>query len=134
MKKIISPTNAPKPIGPYSGAILVEGFLYVSGQIPVDPSSGKIVSDNIKDQTLQVMKNLKYYLQCAEMNFENVIKTSIFIKDMNDFSKINEVYGNFFNESNYPARETIEVSRLPKDAHVEISLIAHSSKAKNTTS
>lgn len=134
MKKIISPINAPKPIGPYSSAVLVEGFLYISGQIPIDPSGGEIVSDDIKEQTLQVMKNLKAHLQSAGMDFENTIKASIFIKDMNDFSEINEIYGSFFKENNYPARETIEVSRLPKDARVEISLIAYSSKAKNTSS
>lgn len=134
MKKIICTKNAPEPIGPYSGAVLVEGFLYVSGQIPVDPSSGELISGGIQEQTLQVMNNLKAYLEKANMDFQDTIKVSIFIKDMDNFPKVNQVYKSFFKKDYYPARETVEVSRLPKDVEIEISLIAYSSKDKNTTS
>lgn len=123
MKQIINTTNAPVPIGPYSQAVLVNGTLYASGQIAINPQTGKLVLDDIKSETKQVMENLKAVLQASEMNFSNVVKASIFISDMNNFAQINEVYGSYFTEK-FPARETVQVSRLPKDVHVEISVIA----------
>ncbi|MCR9250903.1 MAG: RidA family protein [bacterium] len=123
MKKIINTSNAPAPIGPYSQAVLSNGTLYVSGQIAINPETGNLVEDNIEEETLQVMKNLKAILVAAEMDFSNVVKCSIFIKNMGDFGRINEVYGQYFPE-NPPARETVEVSVLPKNVNVEISCIA----------
>ena len=124
MKKIIETPNAPAPIGPYSQAVLYDNTLYTSGQIAIDPATGNLVSGDITAETKQVMKNIGAVLEEAGMNFEDVLKTTIFIKDMNDFQKINEVYGSFFNEATAPARETVEVARLPKDVHVEISVLA----------
>lgn len=123
MKKIINTSDAPAPIGPYSQAVLSNGSLYVSGQIAINPETGNLVEDNIEEETLQVMKNLKAILVAAEMDFTNVVKCSIFIKNMGDFARINEVYGQYFQE-NPPARETVEVSVLPKNVNVEISCIA----------
>ena len=120
---IINSPDAPAPIGPYSQATLANGTLYVSGQIALDPKSGNLVSDNIENETHQVMQNLKAILTEAGMGFENVLKCTIFVKDMNNFGRINETYGSYFT-SNPPARETVEVSRLPKDVNVEISCIA----------
>jgi len=122
-KKIINTSNAPAPIGPYSQAVASNGMLYVSGQIPLDPSTGELVSTGIKDETDRVMKSLKAILEEAGVSFDNVVKCSIFIADMNDFAAINEVYGSYFGE-NPPARETVEVSTLPKNVNVEISCIA----------
>lgn len=124
MKKIINTTNAPAPIGPYNQAILSGNTLYTSGQIALSPSTGELVNATIEEETKQVMNNMKAVLEAAEMTFENVIKSSIFITDMNDFSKINEVYGTYFNAETAPARETVEVSNLPKFVSVEISMIA----------
>ena len=124
MKKIITTTNAPAPIGPYNQAILSGNTLYTSGQIAFNPQTGKLVLDNIETETKQVMENLKAVLKAANMTFENVIKSSIFISDMNNFGKINSIYGSYFDDSNAPARETVEVARLPKDVNVEISMIA----------
>jgi len=124
MKKIIFTENAPAPIGPYSQAVLSGNTLYVSGQIPLNPKSGELVMNSIEEQTKQVMENLKAVLSEAGMSFDNVVKATIFITDMNDFSKINSVYGSYFSEENAPARETVQVSRLPKDVNVEISVIA----------
>ena len=124
MKKIINTTKAPAPIGPYNQAVLTGNTLYTSGQIALDPKTMELVLDNIKTETRQVMENMKAVLEAADMTFENVIKTSIFISDMNDFSSINEVYGNYFNENTAPARETVEVANLPKFVNVEISMIA----------
>ncbi|OIP01299.1 MAG: reactive intermediate/imine deaminase [Bacteroidetes bacterium CG2_30_32_10] len=123
MKRIINTTQAPKPIGPYSQAIMANDTLYVSGQIPVNPISGKIDSTDIELQTKQVMENIKAILKEAGMNFNNVVKTSIFIMDMANFSKINAVYGSYFT-SDFPARETVQVAKLPLGADVEISVIA----------
>lgn len=123
MKKIIESSAAPKPIGPYSQAILANGILYVSGQIPIDRSTGNVVSGSIEEETEQVMKNLEFILKEAGSGFEKVVKSSIFIKNMEDFAKINEVYGARF-LSNPPARETVQVSELPKGVNVEISCIA----------
>ena len=124
MKKIITTKNAPAPIGPYNQAILTGNTLYTSGQIAINPTTGELVLKTIKDETKQVMENLKAVLAAAEMTFENVIKTSIFISDMHNFSEINTIYGKYFNEETAPARETVEVANLPKFVNVEISLIA----------
>lgn len=124
MKKLISSDNAPQAIGAYSQAILSKGILYISGQIPVNPNIGKIVI-GIAEETHQVMKNLKAILEQADMSFSNVVKTSIFLTDMNDFPIVNKVYASYFGEGNYPARETIQVVTLPKNVNIEISMIAH---------
>jgi len=124
MKKIIKTPKAPAPIGPYNQAVLFDDTLYTSGQIAIDPETGKLEIDDIKVETRLVMENLKAVLNAADMNFDNVIKTSIFISDMNNFSQINEVYGQYFNDETAPARETVEVANLPKFVNVEISLIA----------
>ena len=124
MKRIISTKKAPQPIGPYSQAILVGNTLYTSGQIALNPETGELVIDTIQEETTQVMENLKSVLEAANMTFENVIKSSIFISDMNSFRAINSVYGNYFEQSTAPARETIEVANLPKFVNVEISVIA----------
>lgn len=124
MKKIITTTKAPAPIGPYNQAVLSGNTLYTSGQIAINPENGELVLGSVAIETKQVMENMKAVLEAADMNFENVIKTSIFISDMNNFSEINEVYGNYFNEETAPARETVEVANLPKFVNVEISMIA----------
>lgn len=126
MKKIIHTTNAPQPIGPYSQAVLIDHLLYVSGQIAINPSSNNIMQDNIIEETNQVMKNIGAILTAADMTYEHIIKASIFLKDMNQFVQVNEVYGAYF-KSDFPARETVQVSRLPKDVNVEISVIAFKS-------
>ena len=122
-KTIITTSNAPAPIGPYNQAVLAGGTLYISGQICIDPASGNLKNKDIQDETHQVMNNLKAILQEANLNFSNVVKTSIFLTDMNQFSEVNEVYGKYF-ESGFPARETVQVSALPKFVNVEISMIA----------
>ena len=109
---------------PYSQAVLFDDTLYTSGQIAIDPVTGNLVSGDITEETKQVMKNIGAVLEAAGMTYEQVLKTTIFIKDMNDFQKINAVYGSFFNETTAPARETVEVARLPKDVNVEISVLA----------
>ncbi|WP_136481233.1 Rid family detoxifying hydrolase [Cognatitamlana onchidii] len=124
MKTIINTKNAPAPIGPYSQAILTDNTLYTSGQIAIHPKSGELTLGNIETETTQVMLNLEAILKAANMTFKNVIKTSIFIKNMDQFNSINKVYGSYFEESEAPARETVEVARLPKNVNVEISLIA----------
>lgn len=129
-KKTITTTNAPAPIGPYNQAIATGNMLFVSGQICIEPSTGELKNTDIKEETLQVMKNLRAILQQAEMNFSNVVKTSIFLTDMNRFSEVNEVYGGQLEKdldgdrSGFPARETVQVSALPKFVNVEISMIA----------
>lgn len=123
MKKIINITNAPLPIGPYNQAIKKDKMLFVSGQIPIVPQTGELKIGDIKLQTLQVMENLKAILQEASMTFDNVVKVSIFLTDMNDFVAVNEIYGSYFKKT-YPARETIQVAGLPKKSNIEISLIA----------
>ncbi|TXK36403.1 RidA family protein [Pontibacter qinzhouensis] len=120
---IINSSKAPAPIGPYSQATLANGTLYVSGQIALDPENGQLLNESIEAETHQVMKNLSAILEEAGMGFEHVLKCSIFVKDLNNFGRINETYGSYF-KSNPPARETVEVSRLPKDVNVEISCIA----------
>jgi 2-iminobutanoate/2-iminopropanoate deaminase len=124
MKKIIFTDKAPAPIGPYNQAVLVGNMLYTSGQIAINPITNELVLENIETETKQVMENLKAVLEAAEMTFENVIKVSIFISDMNNFSKINTIYGAYFNEATAPARETVQVACLPKNVNVEISAIA----------
>ena len=122
-KEIINTKNAPAPIGPYNQATKANNMLLISGQIPADPATGKIINSSIEDETHMVMKNLEAILKEAGLSFENVLKTSIFISDMDNFSRINEVYGSYFT-GEYPARETVQVARLPKDVNVEISAIA----------
>ena len=124
IKKVIFTENAPTPIGPYSQAILKGDTLYTSGQIAIDPSTGELIIDTIVKETERVMLNMKAVLEAADMSFENVVKTSIFVADMNDFAAINQVYGSFFNEKTAPARETVQVACLPKNVNVEISMIA----------
>ena len=124
MKIIINTKNAPAPIGPYSQAVLNGGMLYTSGQIAIDPKTGNLNTENIIAETKTVMENLKAVLKEAGMTFENVLKASIFISDMNDFAAINAVYATYFNEATAPARETVEVANLPKYVNVEISVIA----------
>jgi 2-iminobutanoate/2-iminopropanoate deaminase len=123
-KKIIYTDNAPAPIGPYNQAILIGNTLYTSGQIALNPNTMELVLDSIEIETKQVMENLKAILEAATMTFENVVKTTIFIADMNDFAKINSVYGTYFNEETAPARETVQVACLPKNVNIEISMIA----------
>ena len=124
MKIIINTKNAPAPIGPYSQAVLNGDMLYTSGQIAIDPKTGNLNTENIIAETKTVMENLKAVLKEAGMTFENVLKASIFISDMNDFAAINEAYAAYFNEATAPARETVEVANLPKYVNVEISVIA----------
>ena len=123
MKKAMQIPDAPAPIGPYSQAILTKGTLYVSGQIPLDPSTGNLINETIEAATHQVLKNISSLLVEAEMNFENVVKCSIFLKDLNNFNSVNQIYAEYF-RSIPPARETVEVSRLPMDVDIEISCIA----------
>lgn len=124
MKKIIKTDKAPAPIGPYNQAVLTGNMLYVSGQIALNPETNELEIEELQKETTRVMENLKAILAEAGMDFENVIKTSIFISDMNNFAKINEVYGSYFNAETAPARETVEVANLPKFVNVEISAIA----------
>jgi 2-iminobutanoate/2-iminopropanoate deaminase len=124
MKKIIFTEKAPAPIGPYSQAVLKGNTLYTSGQIAINPATGELVTGNITAETTQVMQNMKAVLEATGMTFENVVKTSIFIMDMNDFGAINTVYGSYFDEKTAPARETVQVAGLPKNVNVEIAMIA----------
>ena len=124
MKKIIETSNAPAPIGPYNQAVLKGDTLYVSGQIAFNPATMELVMDTIENETVQVMENLKAVLEASEMTFENVVKTSIFLSDMNNFSEVNSIYGRYFDEKTAPARETVQVAVLPKSVNIEISLIA----------
>lgn len=124
MKKIIFTEKAPAPIGPYNQAVLVGNMLYTSGQIAINPITNELVLENIESETKQVMENLKAVLEAANMTFEAAIKVTIFISDMNNFSKINTVYSAYFDEATAPARETVQVAGLPKNVNVEISLIA----------
>ena len=123
MKKIITIKNAPAPVGPYSQAIKKDKTLYASGQIAIDPMTNELVTSSINEETHQVMKNIGAILNAAEMSWDNVIKCSIFLSDMNNFGEVNEIYSSYFKQS-YPARETVEVSCLPKNVNVEISFIA----------
>ena len=122
-KEVVYSADAPDPIGPYSQAIKVGNMLFISGQVAIQKPSGQVISGNVVDEATQVMKNLEAVLKAGGMTFANIVKTTIFLKDMNDFHKVNEVYGAYFDTAP-PARETVEVSRLPKDGNVEISCIA----------
>lgn len=124
MKKIIFTEKAPAPIGPYNQAVLKGNTLYTSGQIALNPETGALVTENIEAETQQVMQNMKAVLEAAGMTFEHVVKTTIFIMDMNDFGNINTVYASYFNEKTAPARETVQVACLPKNVNIEISMIA----------
>ena len=123
-KKIITTLSAPAPIGPYNQAIFINNTLYLSGQIPLIPETMELVEGDIKKETQRVMQNLEAVLDAAEMNFENVVKTSIFLSDMNNFGKVNEIYASYFDNETAPARETVAVKKLPKSVRVEISMIA----------
>jgi 2-iminobutanoate/2-iminopropanoate deaminase len=123
MKTVINTNNAPAPIGPYSQAIAAGNLIFVSGQIPLDPLTGEIVSGDVKAETKQVMENIKAILFEAGLDFNNVVKTSIFLTDMQSFAQVNEVYGTYLT-SQFPARETVQVAALPKNVNVEISVIA----------
>lgn len=123
MKKIITSKKAPAPIGPYSPAVLAGNMLFVSGQVAKNPVSGELIVGEIKAETRQVMENLKGVLTDAGMDFSHIVKTTIFLKSMDDFASVNEIYGSFFT-GDYPARETVEVSKLPLNVNVEISVIA----------
>jgi 2-iminobutanoate/2-iminopropanoate deaminase len=127
MKEIIATQNAPKAIGPYSQAVKLNGFVFLSGQIPLDPRSGELVTGSIQVQTERVLENMKAVLQAAGLSFDHVVKTTVFVKDLADFPHMNEVYGKYFG-MNPPARSTVEVSRLPRDARVEIEAIAIESR------
>lgn len=124
MKKIIKTPKAPLPIGPYNQAVIANNTLYISGQIAIDPSTNEIVTGEIEVETRQVMENLKAILEEAGLTFENVLKSSVFVKDMHLFSRINAVYAQYFKEETAPARETVEVANLPKFVNIEISMIA----------
>ncbi|SFB77792.1 2-iminobutanoate/2-iminopropanoate deaminase [Flexibacter flexilis DSM 6793] len=123
-KTIINSSKAPAPIGPYSQAVAAAGMLFISGQIAINQATGQLVSESIEAETEQVMQNLQHILQEAGIDFSKVLKCSIFVKDLGNFARINEVYGRYFQAEAAPARETVEVSRLPKDVNVEISCIA----------
>jgi 2-iminobutanoate/2-iminopropanoate deaminase len=123
MKRIIQSVNAPAPIGPYSQAVMSNNMLFASGQIAINPINGEIVTQNITAETKQVMQNIKAVLDAAEMGFHHIVKTTIFLSNMDDFALVNEVYGSYFNDD-YPARETLAVKTLPKNVNVEISFIA----------
>jgi 2-iminobutanoate/2-iminopropanoate deaminase len=123
MKSTIEIPNAPTPVGPYSQAIKYNGLTIASGQIAIDPKTGILDTSSIENETLQILKNIDALLEAGNLKRDNILKCSIFLKDMNDFNKVNEIYGSFFNKP-YPSRETVEVARLPKDANIEISFIA----------
>lgn len=124
MKKIINTDKAPSALGPYSQAVKAGDFIYVSGQIPIDPSTGEFAGNDIKTQTKQSLENIKAILESAGVTLENVVKTNVFLSDMNNFTPMNEVYGTYF-KTECPARAAVEVARLPKDAMVEIEAIAY---------
>lgn len=124
MKKIITSTNAPDPVGPYNQAVIHNYTLYASGQIAIDPKTGDLVTDTIEAETHQVMKNIQAILSEAGLTFEDVLKCSVFVSDMGNYAKINGVYATYFDEATAPARELVEVAGLPKGVHIEISIIA----------
>ena len=124
MKKIIFTEKAPAPIGPYNQAVLINDVLYTSGQIALNPTTMDFVLENIEVETKQVMENMKAVLDAADMTFDNVIKTTIFIMNMGDFARINSVYGSYFDDATAPARETVQVACLPRNVNIEISMIA----------
>ncbi len=124
MKEIIITSDAPDPVGPYNQAIKAGETLYLSGQIAIDPKTGELVLNSIEDETHQVFKNLKAVLAKNDMTFENIVKCTVFVSDMNNYGRINTVYGEYFDDATAPARELVEVARLPKDVNIEISAIA----------
>jgi len=124
MKKIIQTDKAPAPVGPYNQAVIHNGTLYASGQIAINPATGELVKGSIEEETRQVMENVKAILTEADLSFEDVIKCSVFVSDMNDYGKINAIYAEYFNEDTAPARELVEVGNLPKFMNIEISVIA----------
>mgnify|MGYP001165513678 CR=1 FL=1 len=124
MKKIVYTNNAPEPVGPYNQAIFSNNILFISGQVAIDPINGNMKNGNIKEETIQVMNNLKAILNEVNFDFNNVIKSTIYLSNMENFTIVNEVYGSFFKKNYLPARVTVEVSRLPKNANVEIDMIA----------
>ena len=123
-KQIVHTDKAPQAIGPYSQGVKYNGFLYTSGQIPFNVEKNELVTTSIQDEVHQVMKNVITILEAGGTSIDNVVKTTIFVKDLNDFNAVNEVYASYFNDTNYPARECVEVARLPRDVNVEISVIA----------
>ena len=123
MKKIVKTNKAPEPVGPYNQAVIHNNTMYISGQIALDPYTKELVTNDIKKETMLVMNNLKAILENENLSFENVIKSTIFLSDMGNFKEVNEIYGSFFNKGNEPARETVEVSKLPLGVNVEISMI-----------
>ena len=123
MKSTIEIPNAPSPVGPYSQAVKYNGLTIASGQIAIDPKTGILDTSSIENETMQILKNIDALLKAGNLKRDNILKCSIFLRDMNDFNKVNEIYGNFFNKP-YPSRETVEVARLPKDANIEIRFIA----------
>jgi len=125
MRKIVSTTAAPAAIGPYSQGNVFGNLIFTSGQIPLNPETGEIVGTTIEEQTVQVFKNIQAILEEAGSSFDKVLKTTVFIKDMNDFTKMNGIYANYFSEGSYPSRSAVEVARLPKDVLVEIETIAY---------
>ncbi len=124
MKKTIETNQAPKAIGPYSQGISANGFVFTSGQLALNPSTGEFVGEEIKEQTRQSLNNVKAILEAAGLTMDQVVKTTVFLKDMNDFAEMNQVYSEFFTEGNYPSRSAVQVARLPKDGLVEIEVIA----------
>ena len=124
MKKIFNTKEAPRPVGPYNQAVLANGMLFISGQIAIDPANGELVTGDIESETHRVLKNIGALLQQADMSYDDVVKCSVFVSDMDNYSRINAVYAQYFSEENAPARELVEVSNLPKYVHVEISAIA----------
>ena len=127
MKRIIKTNGAPQAIGPYSQAVLAGGFVFASGQIPLDPQTGEFVAGGVREQTEQVLRNLSAVLEAAGTGLDRVVKTTVFLADMNDFAAMNEVYGRYFNEE-APARATVQAARLPRDARVEIEAIAEAGR------
>ena len=124
MKKIINTANAPAPVGPYNQSTFFNGILFMSGQIAIDPATGELVMDSIEEETHQVMKNIQAVLSEAGLTFEDILKCSVFVSDMNNYSRINAVYAEYFDENTAPARELVEVANLPKFVNIEISVIA----------
>src|SRR6187549_3838170 len=123
-KKIIRTDRAPLPIGPYNQAVLINNFLFVSGQIAINPDTGELVTSEIRTETKRVMENISAILEAAGLDFNSVVKSTIFLTDMNNFAVVNEIYGGYFKEETAPARETVQVSKLPKGVNVEISVVA----------
>tara|TARA_S200000501_G_scaffold118851_1_gene111591 strand:+ start:213 stop:593 length:381 start_codon:yes stop_codon:yes gene_type:complete len=124
MKKLVKTNKAPEPVGPYNQAVIHNGTMYISGQIALDPITKELKKENLKNETMLVMNNLKAILENKNLSFDNVIKSTIFLKDMGNFKVVNEIYGSFFKSGEEPARETVEVSKLPLNVNVEISMIA----------